>query len=87
MTNWDVSDLEAAFEQADWVQIRLIEDTQLSELRIDSGQIGRWFSEAEEGERPSYKQHLQKQLTDAQIAEVQTLFERQLANQVVQWQT
>lgn len=87
MTNWDTADLEAAFEQAGWGQVRLIEDTQLAELRIDARQITRWFTVAENDQRPSYLQYLQKQLAEAEVAEVKALFERQLANQVVQWQT
>jgi putative ATPase len=87
MVNWDVEDLADAFKVAGLADIRVLKEEQISQLRIDRTQIERWFDLEAAGPRPTYAQHLQKQLAADEIAQVETLFKNQLTNQLVRWQT
>jgi putative ATPase len=87
MVNWDVAGLQAAYKAARLKHIHLVEDTQTSDVRISAAQIARWFTPADENQRLTYIQHLEKTLSPEEIQQVKALFERQLANQVVEWQT
>jgi putative ATPase len=87
MVNWDVAGLQAAYKAARLKHIHLVEDTQTSDVRISAAQIARWFTPDDENQRLTYIQHLEKTLSPEEIQQVKALFERQLANQVVEWQT
>ena len=87
MVNWEAETLQAAYQEAGFNDIRLVEDTQTAEVRLSSTHLERWFSPADDGQRPTYGQHLQKRLTSDEIRQVKDLFERQLLNQVVTWKT
>ncbi|MEM7029046.1 MAG: AAA family ATPase [Chloroflexota bacterium] len=84
---WTVDDLKKALDDSGFNTVQLIQDDQISDLYIGAEQIKRWFTPAPVGQRPSYIQHLQKQLTNNQITQVQTLFERQIQDQMVEWKT
>lgn len=87
MVNWGAADLARAFEQAGYTKVQVIEEEQAAELRLDVKQIEHWFDLSAKSERPSYAQHLLTRLVAEELAEVQTIFTRQLANQTVKWRT
>ncbi len=87
MVNWGAADLQQAFAAAGFMNVRLLEDTQTADIRLGAGQIARWFTPAASSQRPIYRQHLQKHLSPDELGQVQALFERQLTDQMVQWET
>lgn len=83
LVNWDENDLVQLFQNAGFtVELALSEES--SELQVTPSVIERWFAPAQ-ANRPSYGDHLGKQLSAAEVAQVRTLFTRQLSNQTVQW--
>ncbi len=87
MVNWEATDLQGAFERAGLQHVHLVEDTQAAELRLSAHQIARWFTPNPANQRPSYIQHLQKHLSSDEIKQLKALFEGQLTNQLVTWET
>lgn len=87
MTNWEAGDVEAALAEAGYQGISLTEETQLTEIRLDREQLGRWFGWDGRSGRPTFAQRLLAQLTPEELAEVQRQFEQQLLQQVVQWRS
>jgi putative ATPase len=87
MVNWDANDLERMCHEAGLVVDRaeVVPDTE--ERRVTPLQVSRWFSLNGPEERPSYAQHLLRQLTPEELAHVQELCARILSDQVVPWQT
>jgi putative ATPase len=89
MVNWDTPDLEAGLTQAGLAHFEIANETLTSDLYIGPEQLQRWFGLAEEpGRRPTFAQHLLKNnagLTQAELAELKDIFERQLLAQVVAW--
>jgi putative ATPase len=86
MINWDMVDLQLAFEGAGFEKVEIFEETESAEMRLGAGHLERWFNPEAEGERPTYAQHLLKRLSAEELAEVRALFEQQLINQLVGWQ-
>lgn len=83
LVNWDETTLAKLFEDAGLATtIRLEADD--SEVQVTPTVIERWFAPAK-GERPSYIDHLANQLKPAEIAQVRTLFVRQLQGQTIRW--
>ena len=78
MVNWSGEDIRLAFIAAG-LQTTVHEESEASELRITSAQLDRWFGGGDG--RPSYGQRLGSDLA----AQVETLFRRQLTDQVVAW--
>ncbi len=85
--NWDGDALHAAAEEAALADVRVAVEQQAAELQITATLLARWFGEGEAGRRPTYRQRLQRQLSDDEIAQVQALFERKLRGQRVPWTT
>ncbi|HXV42518.1 MAG TPA: AAA family ATPase [Anaerolineae bacterium] len=89
MVNWDTPDLEAMLPRAGLAHFEIAVETLPSELYIGPEQLQRWFGLAEDpGRRPTFAQHLLKNsagLTQAELAELKGIFERQLLAQVVAW--
>lgn len=83
LVNWDAADLAAAFEAAGCT-VQRVSEREVTDLQVSAGVLERWFAPAS-GDRPSYGDRLAVQLDAAEVAQVRTLFERQLLNQVVQW--
>jgi putative ATPase len=83
LVNWDVEDLESAFNAAGLIATIQVDST-YAETRITPAILARWFSPG--GERPSYGDRLAEFLTDSEVTAVVAAFSQQLANQVVQWQ-
>jgi putative ATPase len=87
LVNWDETDLAAALSAAGWELSHFLIEKQSEIRRITAEQLTRWF-QSNSDERPSYAQHLkQAGLKAADIEKIATLYERQLLNQTVSWQT
>jgi putative ATPase len=84
LVNWDERDLAAALEAAGLsVEVRLEQQTE--ERLITAAHLARWYGEGE-GERPSYAARLASGgLSAAEVKAVRARYERQLAEQTVQW--
>jgi putative ATPase len=88
MVNWDESDLQRTFQAAGVSGVHLESEDHTAQKRIGAEQLALWFATGEtspSGERLTYAQHLRQQLSAAEVAQVQALFERQLRDQVVAW--
>ncbi len=83
LVNWDESSFAELFVAAGLTATIHVEADN-SELQVTPAVIERWFSPAK-GERPSYGDHLAQQLLSPEIAQIRTLFERQLQGQTILW--
>ena len=84
MTNWDAADLEQAFAAAG-LEVSVQVETERTEVRVTASMLDRWFA-ARAGGRPSCSQRLGEQMTVEEITQVESLFRRQLLNQVIIWE-
>ncbi|MCB0169218.1 MAG: AAA family ATPase, partial [Anaerolineae bacterium] len=92
MVNWDEESLRSIFEQVGFSQIELYVETTTAEWRIDMGQIERWFNIDAQGKRPTFAQFLSTPkissgLSLSELGRLKTLFQQQLADTVVVWQS
>ncbi len=88
MVNWTDHDLAAIFEPTAWRDVQTIAETLTSDRQIGREQIARWFATAPIGQRLTFAQHLLAAgLTAEEVAHLRHLFEQQLAEQVVAWQS
>jgi hypothetical protein len=92
MVNWVENDLEAVFTQTALFKIEIVLEKLTAQVQIDQEQLARWFGEASPGQRATFAQHLlnptdQAGLTLPEVAQVQRIFEQQLLNQAVPWQS
>jgi hypothetical protein len=70
----------------------MIVETLTSQLRIGREQIERWFTQNSQNNRPTFAQNLLRKtagagITSAELAELKQIFERQLLEQVIDWQS
>ena len=86
MVNWDAEHLLEAFSTSGFT-VSLSTETETSQLQVTSALLERWFAAKGEGARPSYAQHLRRRLSPAELRAIRALFEGQLLNQAVPWQT
>jgi putative ATPase len=93
LVNWEVADLRRLVAQAGFRDVAIEEEEQQTEVLIGAATLGRWFvvdTGPEPGHgltRPSYAQHLLRRITAEELAQVQALFQRQLAGQTLPWRT
>jgi putative ATPase len=87
LVNWDVDDLRHTLEAAGFEEIAVHGEVQEAEMLISPATLDRWFEVGVERGRPSYAEHLLRRITMDGLAEVQALFQRQLAGQTVPWRT
>jgi putative ATPase len=87
LVNWDMTDLVDALERAGYREVTVLEEVQEAEMLISPATVERWFEMDPEQDRPSYAQHLLRQITANELVEVAALFQRQLAGQAVAWRT
>lgn len=92
MVNWDVADLKATFTTVGLSNVEMIVETLTSQLRIGRKQIERWFTQNSQNNRPTFAQNLLRKtagagITPAELAELKQIFERQLLEQVIDWQS
>ncbi len=83
LVNWDGNDLVKLFESAGFSVTANVEEER-SDVQVTPGVIERWFAPSNRA-RSSYADRLVAQLNAEEVAQVRTLFERQLLNQVVRW--
>jgi putative ATPase len=84
--NWGVAELEAALRATGFTfSARLQAERYTEDRRLPAALLARWFALPEASPRPTYAQHLRLYLSAAELAQVQTCFQRQLSDQVVPW--
>jgi len=84
--DWEADDLVAFFLQAGFVQVRLETQQPKAKRRISLAQLGHWFSPGGE-KNLTYAYHLKRYLDADEITKIHRLFEKTLANRVVEWQS
>jgi putative ATPase len=87
LVNWGTADLGSALVAADLVEVAIQEEIEGMEMLVSPATFERWFATDADRGRPSYAQHLLRQLTADELAQVEALFQRQLAGQTVAWHT
>ena len=92
MINWDVAELQEFFKEGGLNRVEVTIETVAADMRLGQEQIERWFATSPAGSRPTFAQHLLQANTHgginpAELAELKRLFERQLLDQVVPWQS
>ncbi len=88
MVNWDEVDLKSILEEAGLTTVEVTFEMTTAQQAINSGQLERWFSLEITGDRPTFAQHLaDKTMTPQEIGQLKRIFEQQLAEQVVTWQS
>ena len=88
MVNWDAADLSALLKNAGFANVEVKLDTLTSDRHIGAGQIRRWFAAEPQPERVTFAQHLQRQgVGMEELSRLKQLFEQQLQEQVVAWQS
>ena len=85
MVNWDIEDLEKIFIQAG-LQVDITQQKNSTQLYISENLLNRWFT-SNNKTRPSYVNHLEKELTKKEIETVKNLFYKRLRNQIVNWES
>ncbi len=97
MVNWDTPELKAIFQAAGLAKVEISVETLTSDMTIGPEQLERWFALESLGRRLTFAQHLlglsaaaetarnMAWLSQAELAELKRLFERQLLGQRVAW--
>ncbi|RKZ90196.1 MAG: AAA family ATPase [Candidatus Parabeggiatoa sp. nov. 1] len=90
MVNWDVADLQQIFQAAGFSQIDVKTEVMTSNQYIGAEQIERWFALETSGrqQRATFAQLMLKGgINPPELAKLSALFEQQLLNQAVSWQS
>ncbi|MFN2241110.1 MAG: AAA family ATPase, partial [Anaerolineae bacterium] len=87
LVNWMPADLQYAAEMAGFEQVGMGEQIQEADVLVGPGTIDQWFATESDRKRPSYAQHLLQEIAPEELAQVRTLYERELAGQTVRWRT
>jgi len=87
LVNWMPADLQYAAEMAGFEQVGMGEQIQEADVLVGPGTIDQWFATESDRKRPSYAQHLLQEIGPEELAQVRTLYERELAGQTVRWRT
>jgi putative ATPase len=82
MTNWDIDDLQSAFEKVG-LKVEIEIERITTSMQISTALLNRWFSKSQT--KPSYASHLAKFLADDEIAIAQQLLTNKLLNKTVDW--
>jgi putative ATPase len=85
LVNWGEDELAQWWAEAG-CPAEIESEVERTEVRITAGLLARWFAPLGE-ERPSYAQHLAAELNGEEIEQVRALFQRQLLNQTVHWES
>jgi putative ATPase len=85
MVNWDVADMQAAFQAAGLDAVTAQVESPTTQQHVSAEQLARWFDASANRQRPTYAQRLRQHLSVGELAQVQALFERQLRDQAVSW--
>ena len=88
MVNWDENDLQRLLTETG-LQVELRVEQNVAQLRINPEHIDRWFNVDSQGQRRTFAQHLLHHptagLSQPEISELRTIFERQMVGQMVAW--
>ncbi|MCB0191717.1 MAG: AAA family ATPase [Anaerolineae bacterium] len=92
MVNWDEKSLVSTFEQAGFHKVELFVEPTTAEWRLDTQQINRWFDLTSNNKRPTFAQFLMTPadgvgLDPSEIESLKDLFQRQLTDNIVLWQS
>lgn len=87
MVNWDGADLVQIATAVGLTQVERLAEPLITSRRVSQPQVDQWFSlEPSPSGRLTFAQHLQHgSLSQAEIKQIQTLFQRQRMGQVVSW--
>ncbi len=81
----DEDTLAAALGTAGFRAVQVETHTDEGELQVAPALFNRWFAEAGESARPTYRQWLARVLPAEEIETVRALYERQLAGRAIPW--
>ena len=84
LVNWDGSSLEQDLATLG-LRIQIEEQQHSSSILINSQAIQRWFSPTQADQRPTYRLHLEKFLSPAEVKTLKDVFNKYLCNQTVIW--
>ncbi len=82
MTNWDIKDLQSAFEKAGLI-VEIEMERITTPMQISTAVLNCWFSKS--NTKPSYADYLAKFLSADEIALIQKLLTDKLLNRTVSW--
>ena len=85
LVNWDVDELKTFVETAGLTCLSCQPDTVETKVHLGRNTIDRWFAAALDAERPSYRQHLARALSAAELDRVEHLYRSRLTGQTVAW--
>jgi putative ATPase len=85
--NWDAADLRAAFSEAGLVSVSLAIEVQTADILITPALLERWFATTSTGPRPTYAQHLLRQISAEELARFRQILERAQGDEAVSWQS
>jgi putative ATPase len=85
MVNWDETDLHDLFNSVG-LACDVQKQVQTTQVYLNASAIDRWFT-AQKSPRLSYLDHLSQSLKSPDIQKIQRLFETQLRNSTVSWNT
>ena len=83
MINWELGDLQRDLEKLG-LTVKVEEERSQTEILITTKLLERWFAKNTH-QRSTYRNHLEKVLTRAEVAKVQKVFEQYLSYQTVTW--
>jgi putative ATPase len=87
MVSWDEKAVERLAEEAGFAGCAVECVDQPSDQIISADMLGRWFSPAPDGARPSYADHLARELSVDEINAAAALFRAQLTGRTVSWRS
>lgn len=92
MVNWDETSLTEIFSQAGFQEVEIIVETIPAQWQVEQDLIERWFKVDTNSQRPTFAQHLRhplegKGVNELELKQLKALFQRQLTEKTVQWQT
>ncbi len=85
MINWDSFDLQRDLEKLG-LTVKIEQERSLTSILITPTLLERWFAKTQKSEaRLTYRRHLEKILTNEEVAVVRKAFTQQLCHQTVTW--
>ncbi len=87
LISWLPADLQDALESTGFENTGIGEQVREADLLVSADTVDRWFATESDRERPSYAQHLLRSLTVEELAQVESLYRRELSGQTIRWRT
>ena len=88
LVNWNETDMQAGLEAAGFASVTIQLDHEKGQRQLTKAHLDRWFKQAGDESPGTYGQRLLDcGLNEKEVAKVATLYRRQLAEQVVNWET